>query len=726
MGNSPLAKYTKISPNKTSPRNHKIDTVTIHCYVGQASVESMGAWFAEEAAKCSCNYAIGSDGRIAVIVDEKDRSWCTSNASNDHRAITIECASDNKHPYAVTDNVYKSLIKLLADICERNDIKKLLWKDDKSLIGKVHLQNMTVHRWFANKECVPTFSEVLTRTGWVPLSDIEIGDEIACADLDNLNITFEEVYDMVPVREQDTYTNNELTATKNHRMVYSHQQSKTTYKIEDFKHLLNSGSNVYIPLAGYSNFVGLPVTDDMLKFLIAAQADGHYMYDIRKGDNAKSYYGIEFHLVKPRKIERLIEIIESNNLAYKRTNQSNGSVKIRIYNQDNINIVNDICEKYLHNKCFTWEWINMSPEQAQLFLNEIMLWDGCTAANIYSSKDKINLDIVSAVSAINGVGSRVYGCNIQFRNSPYITLGENTKRHARQNGGRYTKVTCVSVKTGIFLMRQDGKTFIVGNCPGEYLYERHEKIAKAVNELLAKKSSKKEDTNKEETEFDKKIDDTTVREIAKVVYNEAGIIKSYNSLLGAAQCIYDMWKSGDFGRTVTEVMKNNFSAYGKDAVTEEACNAVIDVFFNGKRRFKDAQILQFRSLTKYSDGKGNMDKVKCASLLKKYEYLGKDIRNNEWGHLHFGRNLAKETPKKETVKTEEPKKETSKPFKVKVDISGLRIRTGAGTGYAHTGEYTGIGVFTITEVKEGKGSKSGWGKLLSGAGWISLDYAKRI
>lgn len=153
MSNSSLVSYTKISPNKTSPRNHVIDTITIHVYVGQASVESMGSWFAETSARCSCNYAIGADGRIGLIVDEKDRSWCSSSGSNDHRAITIECASDRTDPYAINDKVYKSLINLCADVCKRNNIKELKWKADKSLIGQVDKQNMTVHRWFANKSC---------------------------------------------------------------------------------------------------------------------------------------------------------------------------------------------------------------------------------------------------------------------------------------------------------------------------------------------------------------------------------------------------------------------------------------------------------------------------------------------------------------------------------------------------------------------------------------------
>lgn len=153
MSNSSLISYTKISPNKTSPRNHMIDTITIHCYVGQASVESAGNWFSNPNAQCSCNYMIGADGQIALIVDERDRSWCSSNKENDNRAVTIECASDKTAPYTINEKVYASLIALCADICRRNGIEALLWKGDKSLIGKVDQQNMTVHRWFKNKDC---------------------------------------------------------------------------------------------------------------------------------------------------------------------------------------------------------------------------------------------------------------------------------------------------------------------------------------------------------------------------------------------------------------------------------------------------------------------------------------------------------------------------------------------------------------------------------------------
>lgn len=153
MSNSSLVNYTQISPNKTSPRNHKIDTITIHCIVGQLGVKTLGQIFAPSSRKASSNYGVGTDGQIGMYVEEKDRSWCSSSASNDNRAITIEVASDQTHPYAVNNTAYQALINLCADICKRNNIKELNWSGDKNLIGQISKQNMTVHRWFSNTAC---------------------------------------------------------------------------------------------------------------------------------------------------------------------------------------------------------------------------------------------------------------------------------------------------------------------------------------------------------------------------------------------------------------------------------------------------------------------------------------------------------------------------------------------------------------------------------------------
>lgn len=156
-GNSPLVNYVKKSPNNSGERTHSIDRITPHCVVGQMSVESLGRLFANPNYKASCNYGIGEDGRILLCVDEDKRSWCSSSNANDQRAVTIECASDAKSPYAFKPVVYDRLVDLCVDICRRNGKKKLLWFGDRgralNYSPKSDEMVLTVHRWFAPKSC---------------------------------------------------------------------------------------------------------------------------------------------------------------------------------------------------------------------------------------------------------------------------------------------------------------------------------------------------------------------------------------------------------------------------------------------------------------------------------------------------------------------------------------------------------------------------------------------
>lgn len=155
--NSPMVVYTKLSPNHSGQRTHAIDRITPHCVVGQCSVETLGSIFYPTSRQASSNYGIGTDGRVAMYVEEKNRSWCSSSNANDQRAITIECASDTTEPYAMNSKVYDSLVKLCTDICKRNGKKKLLWLGDKTKTLNYNPKSdemvLTVHRWFANKSC---------------------------------------------------------------------------------------------------------------------------------------------------------------------------------------------------------------------------------------------------------------------------------------------------------------------------------------------------------------------------------------------------------------------------------------------------------------------------------------------------------------------------------------------------------------------------------------------
>ena len=157
MSNSSLVSYTQISPNKSSPRKYDITRITIHCVVGQVTVQSLGGIFAPSSKQASSNYGIGKDGKVGMYVEEKDRSWCSSNADNDNRAVTIEVASDTYAPYKVTSAAYATLLDLVTDICRRNGKTKILWFGDKAKTlayqPKAGEMVMTVHRWFANKSC---------------------------------------------------------------------------------------------------------------------------------------------------------------------------------------------------------------------------------------------------------------------------------------------------------------------------------------------------------------------------------------------------------------------------------------------------------------------------------------------------------------------------------------------------------------------------------------------
>ncbi len=157
MSKSELTTYTKLSPNHSGKRTHAIDRITPHCVVGQLSCESICNCFMSRERKASCNYGIGADGRIALCVNEDNRSWCSSSNANDQRAITIECASDKTAPYAMNTAVYDSLVALCVDICKRYGKTKLLWISDKNkaLAYQPTADEMllTVHRWFANKSC---------------------------------------------------------------------------------------------------------------------------------------------------------------------------------------------------------------------------------------------------------------------------------------------------------------------------------------------------------------------------------------------------------------------------------------------------------------------------------------------------------------------------------------------------------------------------------------------
>lgn len=158
--NSSLVSYTRLDPNRTK-RKYPITRITPHCVVGQWTAKRIVDYLAEttRASNPSVNYGVGCDGKVALGVPEDYKANTSSSSDNDHRAVTIECASDTTHPYAFRDITYKTLVDLCVDICRRNGKTRLIWIPNKSQAlaytpaGSEML--LTVHRWFDSQKACP-------------------------------------------------------------------------------------------------------------------------------------------------------------------------------------------------------------------------------------------------------------------------------------------------------------------------------------------------------------------------------------------------------------------------------------------------------------------------------------------------------------------------------------------------------------------------------------------
>lgn len=145
MSNSSLVTYRRISPNRTHPRQGKIENIIIHHMAGCLTVQQCGAVFAARKRRASSHYGV-RDTQIGQYVDEKNRAWTTGNKI-DHKSVTIEVSNSRRGGnWPVSDKSLQTTIRLCADICKRNGIKKLRYTGDKH-------GNLLMHRWYQQTAC---------------------------------------------------------------------------------------------------------------------------------------------------------------------------------------------------------------------------------------------------------------------------------------------------------------------------------------------------------------------------------------------------------------------------------------------------------------------------------------------------------------------------------------------------------------------------------------------
>jgi len=383
----------------------------------------------------SVNYVL-SNNKITLIVNPDNVAW----------------ASQSGNPVTVSVELSPHL--------NAEGYKKAGWLKNEleGRYGKT-LKSYKHSDWFGT-QCLPVeTTELLTKNGWKLLKDMQIGDDVATPHIDDMSISFSPVRNVVEPYLSDTWLSRGVEATADHNMVYT-TKSRKSYRIKPWGEVRQEHM-AYIPNAGNFLGEGLELSNDELIFLCAVQADGHYMREYRQ--ESKPRYGVEFHLKKQRKIEQIIDIIDSLDIEFNTNKKSDGTVSLRMYNnKSNNNYYMSLIDKWLDNKMFSWEWLNMSSEQYNIFSDIILDFDGCRTGNDYSSSNRQNIDVVTALSTLHGVGTRE-------QNDKRVTFTKGHRWVGKESESKRISqklVGCVTVDTGLILIRQNGRTTIVGNCPG--------------------------------------------------------------------------------------------------------------------------------------------------------------------------------------------------------------------------------------------------------------------
>lgn len=459
--NSPLVSYTRISPNKNSPRNQdKITKIIVHHMAGVASVESFGELVSKPARQMSANYAIGNDGRIGLYCEEKDRCWCSSSAWADNRGIAIEVSNSKLgEPWPISTKAWNALVELCADICKRNGIPKMTYTGDKNGV-------LMFHRWFAATGCVPVDrTELLTEKGWQYLRDLNIGDKVATVNPTEFRIKFSPIENMVEPKMDTVYHVGDMTITRDHRVLHNNQHL-TGYGLKQYQ--LICDEPFVVPAAGYASFDGLDISSSEMVFLLEAQRIGTLT------DKGKA---VEFQYISENKVGYFDTLVKNCKFEFTRSQDDLGPVVFHVTDARAIMLV----KRFLSGHDFTWEWLKMNPTQFSYFIYKITTHENGTWNRHYRSDSNVNVDIVQAICALNERASQynpidgvLYISDVGYRQvNPKESIAEEN-----------VKVSCVTVKGECFLMRQNGVTTLTGNCPGEYIFSRAQKLCDEVNAKL--------------------------------------------------------------------------------------------------------------------------------------------------------------------------------------------------------------------------------------------------
>ena len=695
--NSPMVAYTKLSPNNSGQRTHGIDRITPHCVVGQCTAEGLGDWFAKSSTQASSNYGVDKDGRVGLYVEEKNRSWCSSSAANDQRAVTIECASDTAEPYAFRDVVYQTLIKLCVDICQRNGKKKLLWLADKNktLAYEPAADEMvlTVHRWFANKSCPGNW--MYERMG-------DLAAKVTAA-LGGSAVTAVEDGSLAKGSKGDAVKAMQTM------LIACGFSCGPDGADGDF------GKNTLSGLTAFQTAKGLDVTG---------------IYDAKtRAALEKTYAALPAPVVSACDASKVIAVAVAE-IGYKEK-KSNAQLDDKAANAGSGNYTKyarDFDQKYP-------KWYN-GKKNGYAWCDMFVDWCFLTA---YGYENALRLLCQPEKSAGAGCtySLRYYKNKGQFHTSgpkPGDQIFFGTSLDNSTHTGIVEKVTAQKVFTieGNTSDQVARRNYALTNSRilgyGRPAYDAVQPTAPAP--VVTPTAPV--------TDAERTIWDTLLAFIGNA-YGAAGLMGNLyaesalnpknlqntgNKALGMTDDEFTAaMDAGTYGNFV-----NDGYGYGLAQWTFHTRKAALLAYVRERGVSVGDLAAQLGFLCKELEGyKTVLSTLKTATsvraasdiVLTKYEAPADQstaVQEKRAGYSQ--KYFDKYAGNASTPTQTEPS--ASVPFLVKVSIHDLNIRKGPGTEYARTGQFTGKGVFTIVEVS------GNWGRLKSGAGWIALAYTTRL
>jgi twinkle protein len=319
-------------------------------------------------------------------------------------------------------------------------------------------------------ECFTPSTEVLTRTGWVALKDYTSGDDVCQVDSD-MFASF-----ITPLCKVETKFSGNLIEYKSGSYYSittpSHNVVRISPKGEVVKQLASNTANRHyrVPrVVQCNNSVDDSFSDEELRLMVAASAD--FSFTAGQG-------GPRAGFKKSRKIKRAKWLLDSLDIKYSCNVKDSGYTNFRVFKDQELN--EDVwIKKFNHNLISS-----LSSRQKKIIIDECVYWDGNTVKGKnqveYSTKLESNATFIQTLAHMCGYTSTIIPCKNSWGEWYKVSILFSKTTSSVQNGYKEVAydgdVMCVTVPTGMLLVRQNNSISVSGNCD-----------AMAVHELLRKK-----------------------------------------------------------------------------------------------------------------------------------------------------------------------------------------------------------------------------------------------